>query len=57
MTIPEIFAEAERLGITLIADAGTIKAKPKGATPVELAEAIREHKREVLEEFIFVAFV
>lgn len=48
MAPTEILDRARELGITLAAQGDTITARPKGATPPELAQAIRAHKRELL---------
>ncbi len=44
----EILAASRNLGLLLSAEGETIIARPKGVTPLELAEAIRAHKSELL---------
>ena len=44
----EILVCAKRLGITLAAEAGCVVARPKGATPPNLAQAIRDNKPQLL---------
>jgi hypothetical protein len=44
----EILAATRNFGLWLSAEGGTIIVRPKGATPPELAEAIRAHKSELL---------
>jgi hypothetical protein len=48
MGVGEILERARLAGIKLTANRGLILARPKGATPPELAEAIRQHKPELL---------
>jgi hypothetical protein len=50
VTIREIFTEAERLGVTLIADGNTIRARPKNVISMSLVRAIQDRKTEVLLE-------
>jgi hypothetical protein len=44
----EILVCANKLGITLAAEAGYVVARPRGATPPDLAQAIRDHKPQLL---------
>jgi len=48
MEAAEIVEHARRMNITLTAEAGWITARPKGATPPDLAEDIRRYKAELL---------
>jgi hypothetical protein len=44
----EILVRANSLGITLAAQGSYLVARPKGATPPDLAQGIRNHKPELL---------
>jgi hypothetical protein len=48
MEAAQILERAHMMGISLAAEAGCIAARPKGRTSLELAAAIRAHKRELL---------
>lgn len=48
MTAVDLLAEFHRLGIWLAVRNGVIVARPKGATPPELREAVRAMKSELL---------
>jgi len=51
MQVAEILERAAKLDITLGAEDGWITARPKGATPPELADAIRSNKGALLAHF------
>src|SRR5215813_6253062 len=51
MNADEIVESAHEIGVILTAESGSILARPKDATPPELAEAIRKHKPELLAHF------
>ena len=48
MSVAEILESARITGIALSAEGDTIKARSKGATPADLAEAIRANKPALL---------
>lgn len=48
MRIANILEHANRLGITLSVEGGAIAARPKGATPPDLADAIRANRDALL---------
>ena len=48
MTATEIVERARRMGIVLSVGDGVILARPKGATPPDLADAIRANKAALL---------
>jgi len=50
MTIDEILAEFERLGIRLeVTEDGRLRADPRGVAPSELREAVKEQRKKIIE--------
>lgn len=48
MTIDEILAEFERLGIRLeVTEDGRLRADPRGVAPSELREAVKEQRNKI----------